>query len=150
MAGAFVAPAHSLAASNALPGNSALDQYLETVPDGAGGDAQRNGGGDGKSSLPPKVKKRLLAEGVTGADLARFTEATGPSRTKPKQTGVRDRAAGDSTIQAEPGDSVIKSVARAMTGGGGDGGMGPILPVLIVGTALFGAVAALRRRRSTS
>ena len=65
--------------TNAPPGNSAIDEYLETVPGSSGSQrpaAARSGGGG--AVLTPAERARLERLGPDGEALADAVEATAP------------------------------------------------------------------------
>ena len=127
--------------TNAPPGNSAIDEYLETVP-GATGNQRPRQPGAGGAVLSPAERKRLEALGPDGKALADAVDATAPPATaKPGQTIDIDGAKGRSPISA---------VIEAATGADGGGGMGFMLPVILLASLLGVIVLAVLRRRSAS
>jgi hypothetical protein len=142
--------------TNAPPGNSAIDEYLETVPSASGNRPAAGGGGDrsaeDRGQLPAVVAGALRGRGADGravADLVRSSQAT-------RRGAPRDEIAGPKPTGpvAEPrGDSPLSSVARAVGGDGDGGGMGAALPAILLGSlAALAAVVVVRltRRRSAS
>lgn len=139
--------------TNAPPGNSAIDEYLETVPGATGDQRPRQGGGGGESGnrgsgeggaavLTPANRKRLESLGADGKALADAVEATAPpAAAKPPQRTI--------DIDGAEGRSPISAVLDAATGQDG-GGMGFMLPVILV-SSLLGVIAlvALRRRSAS-
>lgn len=129
-------PASAAGGPVAPPGNSGIAQYLEVTP-GAEGPTAPNGDGH---ALRAATRRQLEARGATGRALARFADATAPA----------DRPATSSTTRAgvEPdGDSPIAGTATALFATSDAGGVGLLLPlVLIVSTAVL-SLLALRRRR---
>jgi len=156
-------PAGACAAqTNAPAGNSAIDEYLETVPSVTGSNGQRpprSGGESATGALTPAQRKRLEQAGPAGRQLASVVDATAPvvdatapaparARTKPHR---RTPAVPAPTAQ---GRSPVAGVLNAATGrsGGGDdgGGMGMLLPAILLGS-LLGVIALVAiRRRSVS
>jgi hypothetical protein len=146
-------PAAGAQETNAPPGNSAIDEYLETVPSASG---NRPSAGPRSAQddrpVPTAAARALRGRGAEGRAVAELVRSSPASR--------RDRGGGDAAGRpapspvAEPrGDSPLGSVARAVGGGGDAGGMGPVLPVILLGgLAALGAVLAVRlaRRRSAS
>lgn len=157
------------AGQNAPPGNSGVDQYLETVPD-AGGDRTPQGGGvegdqgaqDG-SSLPAGTTRRLEAVGDEGAALERLVASSEPRGAR--APGRTARAAGAASAESAGGESheprtprgrqeseVRRSLPEAVTTtsltGSGSGGLGLLLPALLALTTLGSIALALRSRRS--
>lgn len=138
------APAASAQRVNAPPGNSEVDQYFETVPDGAGNTSVDRGGppDPGAAVLDPKVRAELEALGEDGVAVANLAE----------RNSVRQNAGGASDKPAvlryeEPSSGAIAGIWKAITGSGDDGGMGLFLPLLLLGTFVVGVFAALAGRR---
>jgi hypothetical protein len=129
--------------TNAPPGNSAIDEYLETVP-GATGD-QRPGtpaaGAGGGGVLPPAERARLEKLGPDGKALADAVDATAPPAAKPGEKILSGSAEGGSPVSA---------VLEAVTGSDGGGGMGVLLPVILLASLLGVIALAVLRRRSVS
>jgi len=148
---ALATPAPALAQSgqtNAPPGNSAIDEYLEAVPS-AGGNTPtsaivRSRGG----TLRGPSGKALRATGNDGRRLAQIVKATAPKK-------AVDAAEHPGRATAHPADvggrSPLSSVADAvLTGSGGGSGMGALFPVLLIVLAAATLGLGLKRRRSTS
>lgn len=131
------------AQTNAPPGNSAIDEYLETVP-GATGD-QRPGtpgpaGSGSGGGLTPAQRAKLERLGPDGKALANAVDATAPpSATKTSQQ-----------IDSENGRSPISAVLDAATGSDGGGGMGVVLPIILLASLLGVIALVVLRRRSVS
>ncbi len=120
-------------ATNAPPGNSAIDEYLETVP-GATGNRAPGQAGDG--GLTAAQRARLERQGADGKALADAIDATAPKRTKP--------AADLTGTGRAPIGSVLDIAA------GRDGGMGLLLPAILLIVLLGAITLAVLRRRSAS
>ena len=142
--------------TNAPPGNSGIDEYLETVPS-ASGDRPAGGGGAGRTGqdtrrLPAVVAGALRGRGADG----RAVEDLVRSSPGAARGGRGDELAGakPSGPIAEPrGDSPLSSVARAVGGGDDAGGMGAVLPAILLGAlAALAAILVVRlgRRGSAS
>jgi hypothetical protein len=124
--------------TNAPPGNSAVQEYLETVP-GASGDRSSSAGGGSKSpALTAAQRARLERLGPDGKALADAVDATSPART----------ATPGSTPTAGRGRSPLSEVFEVATGDGGGGGMGALLPAILLASLLGVVALALMRRRS--
>ena len=162
---------------NAPPGNSGIDEYVEAVPspsgdrptEPSGGSSTGSGNGsgptgDGGTAGPPLTQAQrdaLLARGPDGASVVNAIEATkgnGGGSTAGGGGGKGGSAAGGgardpssrASVPAERGESGLSAVWGALTGTPGEG-MGALLPVLLIVTALLGlGVAAQRRRRRSS
>ena len=81
--------------TNAPPGNSAIDEYLETVP-GATGNRRPTppGSGGGAATLPPAERARLERLGPDGKALADVVDATSPPRAASQKRTVEPTVAG--------------------------------------------------------
>ena len=150
------AAASAQAPTNAPPGNSAIDEYLETVP-GATGDARPRppGAPGGDAGLTPSQREDLQRRGPDGALLVALADsiASGDATRSRPTAGDRDDAASPAGERSAREDAVAAqgrsplSATLAAATGGGDGGMGLLLPILLVaGLAGFVALAIARRR----
>ena len=134
----LAAPAGTLARGTlAPPGNSGIDEYLETIPKAGGNQPPRRpGDGTGRAGLPPAQRGRLDRLGRDGRALAGLVESTGPRtvrRRLPEATG------------SSPLDKAIDAL-----GGSDDGdGLGMLLPAILL-AALLGTVALVLKRRRTA
>jgi len=129
--------------TNAPPGNSAIDEYLETVPSASGNTVPRPpaaGGGD--STLTPAQRARLERLGEDGRTLANVVEATSPRKPKEQTPLAGDAGVPDATGRSPLGE--VLSVA------GGEGGMGVFLPAILLGSLLTAIALVVLRRRSAS
>jgi hypothetical protein len=142
--------------TNAPPGNSAIDEYLETVPSASGNRPATGEGGSHEagnpSELPAVVAGALRDRGADGravADLVRSSRRVRRGDAPDQIAGAKPR-----DPVAEPrGDSPLTSVAHVVRGGGDAGGMGAALPAILLGSlAALGAIIFVRltRRRSAS
>lgn len=145
---AFAWPAAAQAQApqtNAPPGNSAIDEYLETVP-GASGSKRpqppaQNGGDGGEGTLTPAERARLERLGPDGKTLANAVDATSPSSKK---------RATDKQEPKSDGRSPAGEVLGAFSGSDGGGGMGVVLPAILIAALLAAVIIVLLRRRGTS
>ncbi|MDX6682870.1 MAG: hypothetical protein QOG94_2909 [Solirubrobacteraceae bacterium] len=130
--------------TNAPPGNSAIDEYLETVPGATGNQRPRQPGAAGGSSnatLTPTQRARLERLGADGKTLADAVDATAPAAASRTSTPLPLTAGGGSPL------SEVLDVAAGRDGGAG---MGALLPAILVAT-LVGVIAlVVVRRRSVS
>lgn len=142
--------------TNAPPGNSAIDQYLESVPSTCGN--QPTGAVQGRPRpLRGAATRALRSQGTDGQRLAQIVAATAPP--KARKAAERGQAAG-AGLASPPaaggsgdvkGRSPLGSVAHAvLTGSGGGSGMGAAFPVLLIALAAGTLVLGLRRRRPQS
>jgi hypothetical protein len=151
---ALLAPAAASAQeTNAPPGNSGIDEYLETVPSASGNRPTGRilSGRPGTRPTPERAARALRGRGRDAQAPERLVRETAPRQAS------RGRARGGRTGATEPpgagGDSPLRSVARAVTGDGGGGGMGAALLAILLGAlAAATGLAAIRvvRRRSAS
>ena len=149
---ALCAAAPAAADTVAPPGNSGVDQYMEVVPSAKGPAAPGTQG----HALSSTVQRKLQSQGPEGRRLARIVNTTAPARpatTKPARPARKaaipavKHAAADRPAPLPRGDSPLASVAKAVGDGSGSGGMGALLPLLlIVSTTVLAAVALWRRR----
>jgi hypothetical protein len=157
--------------TNAPPGNSGIDEYLETVPS-AGGDkpsqpAAQGGAGNGSSSsaggqsgpsgnggsggakLSPAERKRLDQLGPDGKALADVVDATSPGHASAQPDGTTAKPFSTAPVAGE-GRSPLSEALRAAVGLDGGGAMGFVLPATLL-ASLIGLVGlAVVRRRSFS
>lgn len=152
----------------APPGNSGVGQYVETVPTadggqptntvhpgGVGGSGGRGGTGGGAGStgsggaVATSTQRALAKQGPAGDATAALAEATAPrsARSAAHSGDARDKA---SPISAGEGSAPSASVFNALTGSTSRGGLGPLLPIALIGSVLAGAVVTRMRRRRTS
>jgi hypothetical protein len=132
----------------APPGNSGIDEYLETVP-AAGGNHKP---GSGHGALSPAARKALDALGANGRAAAAASEATAPEQAKGGSgQGAHATPLPDSEVKVrEPSGSPFAALGRALSGSNDQGGLGAWLPILLALTAAGFLGAVLVRRRSSS
>jgi hypothetical protein len=151
---ALLAPAAAPAQeTNAPPGNSGIDEYLETVPSASGNRPTGRivGGQPAGRGTPERAARALRGRGRDGQALERLVRETAPPQAR--REGARGRRTGAAEPAGAGGDSPLRSVVRAVTGDDGGGGMGAALPAILLGAlAAATGVVALRlvRRRSAS
>lgn len=136
-------PASAMAqepSTNAPPGNSAIDEYLETVPGATGNQRPRTaGGGPTAGALTPARRARLERLGPDGRALVGVVDATSPAR-----TSTRKRP----TPAAAHGRSPLGQVVAAAGGHDGGAGMGVVLPAILLASLLAIVALVVARRRS--
>jgi hypothetical protein len=126
--------------TNAPPGNSGIDEYLEVVPEG-GGNRPIEGTDSGGSPLSPAAKRGLLAQGNAGRGAAALAEGTGPSRPQRKESRRAD------VTSTPEGQTAARAAVTRAVGGSDAAGLGFWLPIVLAGVVLvLGATALLRRR----
>lgn len=159
-------------------GNSEATQYRETVPGPCGdqpiGGNGGNGGGSGSTTgsngsgtvggVPTSSITQLQNMGPAGAQAANLAEATSPLGSAANRNGGSPGAGGGSPNGSANGTggtgtgvdgggisdvgSPLGALASLVTGGGSGDGVGPILPILLVGLLLggLGFLALMRAR----
>ena len=149
--------------TNAPPGNSGVDEYLEVVPGGGGNRPSQKLGsnrGSGRGVLGGQAERSLERQGREGRAAANLAEATGDSsgkagsRARGGRGGTGQNSSADSGSGAAKTDSsddsgVLASIER-VGNRIADGQMGTALPVVLLLLLVFGAVAALVRRRRSA
>jgi hypothetical protein len=147
------AAAPAAADTIAPPGNSGVDQYMEVVPSAKGPSAP----GTQQRALSSTVKRKLQSHGAEGRQLAQIVKTTAPAqpattkRSQPKRGATGPAVTHQAASRPAPvprGASPLASVAKAIGDGSGSGGMGPVLPLLLVVSTTVLAALALWRRRS--
>jgi hypothetical protein len=147
--------------TNAPAGNSAIDEYLETVPSVTGSNGPRPPSSEGASAtgvLTTAQRKRLEQAGPAGRQLASVVDATAPvaeaatAATAPARAGTKpyERSPAPPTAQGRSPVAEVLNAATGQGGGGDGGGMGVLLPAILLGS-LLGVIALVAiRRRSVS
>jgi hypothetical protein len=145
--------------TNAPPGNSGIDEYLETVPGATGNRPSRPASGDGATTadggqpatLSPAERARLERLGPDGKAVADVVDATSPQSATPRAPKPSSGSAAQRpTAGSGEGRSTLSAVFSAVTGQDSGGGMGVGLPAILFLT-LAGAIGlALMRRRTLS
>jgi hypothetical protein len=148
--------------TNAPPGNSAIDEYLETVP-GETGDHHHDHSDGKQGHLTQDQRRRLERLGADGRELANLvaatpvtggSAATGHGAATGHAAAVRGEQASGSTASrhartASTGGSRspvhAALVAAVVTGGGG--GLGLLLPIVLGASALGIIGSGVLRRR---
>lgn len=133
----------------APPGNSGVSQYIEDVPTASGGKPSSSvvippsggsggSGGVGSSSIPASVSQKLDRDGRNGRQADALAKATsGASGSGHARPAVRAATAPPS-----------RQVLSALDGSTGGGGLGVLLPVILIGSLVVVSAAGLLRRRS--
>jgi hypothetical protein len=125
---------------------------------GSSGSGGGTGGGGGSSALSANTQQALSRQGGDGLAAAALARATAPATlvvtTKVHGTPA---TAGSSTPQpagstrsssgSGSSSSVVGTLANALTGGSSQGGLGPVLPVILVVTVVGAVALGLLRRR---
>jgi uncharacterized cupredoxin-like copper-binding protein len=137
--------------THAPPGNSAIDEYLESVPSAGGNTPTGNVIKAKPRPLAGAAGRALRTAGKDGRRLEQIVTATAPK----KALNAAEHPAATPPAPATGGDtkgrSPLSSVADAvLTGSGGGTGMGAAFPVLLIVLAAGTLVLGLRRRRPQS
>ena len=139
-------PAAAQTTKVAPPGNSGVNEYLETVPTAGGGEPSSTHGSGGGASLPASVRSALAKQGPDGRAALSTAEAGAPGAGKgghaPAKLSPQD-------VHEPSGQNLPSAIAHAL-GGSDSGGMGIWLPILLIGSALAIAAAAVAKRRSSA
>jgi hypothetical protein len=144
------APADAQSAkTNAPPGNSAIDEYLESVPSANGNTPTAGVIRAQPRPLAGGAGRALRAAGRDGRQLEQLVAATAPRKAldAAQHSGAQAPPAGDTPKGRSPLSSVADAV---LTGSGGGTGMGAAFPVLLIVLTAGALVLGLRRRRLKS
>jgi hypothetical protein len=110
------------------------------------------GGGASNSAISSSTQKALASRGADGKAAAAVAIGTAPALFGAQQHNASGKSSSGSGFSTDSngGSSALSSVAAALTGSGSNGGMGAILPVILI-VVLFGSagMAILRHRRHT-
>ena len=146
-------PSSALAQPVAPPGNSAVDQYTETLPiPGGGGPSAGNHQRSPAEVLGSRNAGRLAALGSDGQAAAMLAAAGAPmrlaaDRQRAGRTGVARTTATGGAEAAQPGGSSgLSEIISQATGSSSSGEMGLLLPLLI-GAVAASSIAYLWHRR---
>jgi len=122
---------------------SAIDQYREQIPEGDGDKPTRDIDEGSESALPPAIERELASVGEAGEAAARLAR-----RTSPEGSGTQ-RVSGGPSGEITGRDAERSPIASAagQLGGGGEGGMGAVLPAILAAAALAAAALVAGRAR---
>lgn len=136
--------------TNAPPGNSGLEQYLETVPGPTGDKVPART--RKRSALSTSERDALAAEGADGRALAKAVERTASARAARRVKPVATKGGRNAAAKPEPGpaDAESKASVRDTLVATQDGRMGAALPVIAGSTLLAVLVAMILRRRDST
>jgi hypothetical protein len=149
-------------ATLAPPGNSAVSQYLETVPNSMGS-SPPGAGGPHTGALTPGGRRGVDRLGSDGRTLAAVVDATTPpaAAASPPAASTNRRARVSGTtgtighrgataslppLSGDGAPSPVSSVLAAATGRDGGGGLGIFLPGLML-AGVFALIARVVWRR---
>jgi hypothetical protein len=146
-------------ATLAPPGNSAVTEYLETVPNAMGASPPRSGAPQ-SGVLRPDRRRALERLGADGRALAAVVDATSPpsaggtagtagrGRGAPANASQGAAPVSQAALAGKGAPSRLVSLLTAATGQDGGGGLGALLPVLMAASLLGMIARAVRRRRA--
>lgn len=164
---ALALPAGAAAVTCAPPGNSGVNQYFEVVPGSScnhapGGPGSGSSGG-GHGTLPSSTSQALSKQGAVGQAVKALVASSGTASSE-STSGSRPRSAGshaskhasgaarsgNRTHLSGSGRGPLSAILHPILTGSSSGGMGVLLPVLLLAAlvAVLGAVV-LRRRLSS-
>jgi len=130
----------------APPGNSAVTEYLETVPNAMGQSPPRPGA-PASGALSARRRAALVRLGADGRALAAVVDATAapavPGAAGGRGSHVRVSPA---ALSGAGVPSRAAALLAAAAGRDGGGGLGPALPALMAAGLLATLARALRRR----
>jgi len=142
----------------APPGVSAVSQYVEVVPSAGGGRPSSTvhisqGGAVGRGSSPASgssvsgsTVRAMNHLGRSGAAAAALAGATAPSSAARNGSSALDESR---VATADAAGAPASALLKALTGSSAGGGLGLVLPLILVGSLLLAAAAALVKRRRT-
>ena len=167
----------AVAAAEPIPaGNPAAVQYTEAFPS-AGGPRSAEGPRKGNGPRPAEVlghrnAQRLESKGQAGREAASLAAETAPAQTGSTPTSGRQaqgdgaaagsrpgssssgggggsgKGTGGASTRSGGGGSGVSEVLGQATGSSSEGGISPLLPLVILGTVLWSLTYLLRHRRS--
>ena len=139
----FFAP--SIAFGAAPPGNAAVQEFVESLPDGTGlrpsnsiAEFRSEALAKGRV-VDKKTRSTLVSRWPDGEDVISLAEASGfqpPRRRSPPEP-------------AGGGESALKAAVERIPGGSGPDGMGFGLPLVLLASAVAAAAYVLVRRAQT-
>jgi hypothetical protein len=127
-------------AQNAPPGNSEVEQYFESVPNGSGNAGVRRGVTEGRGHLPADVRRDLERLGADGRAVVDLAESNPASRQDGSAPAPRRLVPPDSAGGA------LEAIRGAL-GGTRDDGLGRMLPLLLFATVAAALAAVFLQRR---
>ena len=149
---ALPALAHAQAPqTNAPPGNSAVDEYLETVPGASGNHARRRArpAATAREQRRQRALRRPSARGWSGSGRTARRSPT-PSMPRLRSRPRKQTAAAQARHPRGTGGSPARELLDAVGGDDGGGGMGLVLPGILIAALLAAITLVLLRRRASS
>ena len=145
------------------PGNSAANEYVESVPTASGNRSTRpitshSSSASQSSALSPGTQTALARQGRDGARAAALVQATAPASARKHNRhsstgGAAPNGSGGGGSGGGSGGGTASAPAatllHALTGSGTSSGLGAALPALLIVAALTLSGIALWRRRAS-
>lgn len=145
------------------PGNSGVNQYVESVPTASGGrptstvhpvapppGSERGGpmtdGAGTAGAIPVSTQHSLVRNGSDGRAADALARATTPAP-GPASARLASGQGSPSGRANDAGPSPATGIADALTGSSSSGGLGYVLPVVLIISALGAVWLAVRRHR---
>lgn len=123
------------------PGFSGINQYTEVVPTSSGNVPTAGSGGLGSApgtALSSAAARAVHGTSASAKELSRFAADSAPSQSA---------GAGRGALPRVGGDSALGSLAQSVSDGGG---MGLVLPLIMLAALILALAAILARRRARS
>jgi hypothetical protein len=118
---------------------------------GSGGSSGTTGGSSsgatGSGPIPATTQRALSSKGADGRAAAALASNTAPNVAPRRHMHAASSAPMPAPAKTSGGSTALGSVAAALTGSGSSGGLGTMLPVILVVALLGSAAMAIRRRR---
>jgi hypothetical protein len=125
VAAALLAPPTAIAAGIVPPGNSAVNQYTQTIPTSRGNKEVRQGGhGSPSKALGHKATKKLQKQGKDGRSAAELAAAGTPAGAVTGGSGSGSGSAGGGSGGATGGGGGSPANGGSTGGAGGSGAQG--------------------------
>jgi hypothetical protein len=178
LAAALAAPSAATAAAIVPPGNSAVNQYTQTIPTSKGNkEVRQKGDGSPSKTLGHSATKKLQKQGKDGSSAAELAAAGTPTNAVGGGSGsgaggggasgggggstAGNGSAGGSAVQgagaisgsqavAEEGKSGLGQVLGEVTGTSSSGDLGLLLPLAIIAACVWCAAYFWRHRRTAA
>lgn len=156
----IAAPAAHAQSGVTPPGNSALEQYLETVPSAGGSKVPGGGEGGSRTNVPAAVARQLEQAGADGQKVRELLETTAtqeavdkaakrkPSSSSSSSSSSSGSSSSGGTPAVSGSGSAPTAVVKALTGDDAGGGFGVALPIFLLLSAAFGIGFVVLRGRS--
>jgi len=162
---ALVFPASAAAIHCAPPGVAGVDQYFEQIPASAcNGSATGPGSGGGHhGSLPAGTAAQLSKQGAVGQAISNLVSSTGQGsgshsgssaaggtgtqHSKSSSHTAAGTGAGAGQSVSSNGQNPVSGILHPVLTGSSSGGIGVLLPIIIIATLVLVLVTTVVRRR---